>query len=240
MGSTLARHVAARGAAGRRTGGGTETTSVRVERADEGVLVLQALEHRLGAHAAGERVREWTADALQKRGPQEQVAHLRRLTLEDLGEQVTRNGALAAGELRHEPLWVGVCGQRDRRQPQARRPSLRAFVQRAKRLASERAIPPALSSARVSSREKRRSAPRSSVSSPASRRRCRPSAGPRASPARPGPAGASWPSRSLQPRERSLESSSCRSSITSTTGSSLRAAPADAPPPPPRRSSAPG
>ena len=101
-----------------------------VERGDERVLVFELLEDRLGARAAGERVGQRPADALEDRGAQEQVAHLRRLALQHLGEEVARHGPLAARELGHEPLRVRVRGQRDRRQAQAGRPSLGAFVQR--------------------------------------------------------------------------------------------------------------
>ena len=101
-----------------------------VECGDEGVLVLELLEDRLGPGAAGEGIGQRPADALEDRGAQEQVAHLRRLALEHLGEEVARHGALAARELGHEPLWVRVRAQRDRRQTHTGRPSLRAFLQR--------------------------------------------------------------------------------------------------------------
>ena len=102
-----------------------------VERGDEGVLVFEPLEDRLGPRAAGEHIGERAADALEDRRAQEQVAHLRRLALQHLGEEVARHGPLAAGELGHEALGVRVRGQRDRRQAQTGRPSLGAFVQRA-------------------------------------------------------------------------------------------------------------
>ena len=101
-----------------------------VECGDEGVLVLEPLEDRLGPGAAGEGIGQRPADALEDRGAQEQVAHLRRLALEHLGEEVARHGALAARELGHEPLWVRVRAQRDRRQTHTGRPSLGAFLQR--------------------------------------------------------------------------------------------------------------
>ena len=102
-----------------------------VERGDEGVLVFEPLEDRLGPHGAGEHIGERAADALEDRRAQEQVAHLRWLALEHLGEEVAGDGPLAAGELGHEALGVRVRGQRDRRQAQTGRPSLGAFVQRA-------------------------------------------------------------------------------------------------------------
>ena len=101
-----------------------------VERGDEGVLVFEPLEDRLGPRAAGEHIGQRAADALEDRRAQEQLAHLRRLALQHLGEEVARHGPLAAGELGHKALRVRVRGQRDRRQAHTGRPSLGAFVQR--------------------------------------------------------------------------------------------------------------
>ena len=95
--------------------------------------VFEPLEDRLGSGAAGERIGQRAADALEDRRAQEQVAHLWRLALQHLGEEIARHGPLAARELGHEALGVRVRGQRDRRQPQTGRPSLGAFVQRARR-----------------------------------------------------------------------------------------------------------
>ena len=101
-----------------------------VERGDERVLVFEPLQGRLGSGAAGECIGQRAADALENRRAQEQVAHLRRLALQHLGEEVARHGPLAARELGHEALRVRVRGQRDRRQAQTGRPSLGAFLQR--------------------------------------------------------------------------------------------------------------
>ena len=102
-----------------------------IERGDERVLVFEPLEDRLGPHGAGEHIGERAADTLEDRRAQEQVAHLRWLALEHLGEEVAGDGPLAAGELGHEALGVRVGGQRDRRQAETGRPSLGAFVKRA-------------------------------------------------------------------------------------------------------------
>ncbi len=101
-----------------------------VERGDERVLVFEPLEDRLGPDGAGEHIGERAADARKNRRAQEQVAHLRRLSLQHLGEEVARHGPLAARELGHKALRVRVRGQRDRRQAQTGRPSLGAFLQR--------------------------------------------------------------------------------------------------------------
>ena len=107
-----------------------EPGTAGVQCGDEGVLVFEPLEDRLGPRAAGEQIGQRAADALQERRAQEQVAHLRRLALQHLREEVACHGPLAAGELGHKALRVGVRGQRDRRQAQTGRPSLGAFVQR--------------------------------------------------------------------------------------------------------------
>ena len=96
-----------------------------IERGDERVLLLERLQDRLRARAAGQRVGERTADPLQHGGAEKQVADLRRLALENFREQITGDRALAAGELGHEAFGVGMLGERDRRQPQPGRPSLR-------------------------------------------------------------------------------------------------------------------
>ena len=107
-----------------------EPGTAGVQCGDEGVLVFEPLEDRLGPRATGELVGQRPADALNDRRTQEQVAHLRRLTLQHLREEVARHCPLASGELGYKALRVGVGCQRDRRQPQTGRPSLGAFVQR--------------------------------------------------------------------------------------------------------------
>ena len=68
-------------------------------------------------------------------------------------------------------------GERDRGQPQARRPSLRALVEARQRRHPRARSPRPRAGPSSRPAEKRRSVPRSSVSSPASRRRCRASCG---------------------------------------------------------------
>ena len=52
-----------------------------------------------------------------------------RLAVQHLGEQVLGDHSVAAGELRDETLGVGVTGQGDRREPQARGPPFCSLVQ---------------------------------------------------------------------------------------------------------------
>jgi hypothetical protein len=101
-----------------------------VDGRDERVGALEALQDPLGARCAGEDVGERAADPIEHRRAQQQLADLRRLTVEHLGHEVVGDGALAARELGDEPLRLGVIGQRHRRQPQARGPALGAFAQR--------------------------------------------------------------------------------------------------------------
>ena len=54
---------------------------------------------------------------------------LGRLTLQHFSDQILRDRPVASGELHDETLRVGVIGQRDRREPQARGPPLRSLVQ---------------------------------------------------------------------------------------------------------------
>ena len=61
-----------------------------------------------------------------------------RLPLEDLGHQVLGDRALAAAELGREAFRVGVPGQRQRGQPQSRRPALGPAVQHVQRGVGQR------------------------------------------------------------------------------------------------------
>ena len=101
-----------------------------VECRDEGVLVLQPQEDRLGPRGAGESISQRAAHARQDRRPQQHVAHVRGLALEHLGEEVAGHGAFAARELGDEAFGVRVRAQRDRRQAHAGRPALGPLPQR--------------------------------------------------------------------------------------------------------------
>ena len=177
-GSSPARRAAARAAAGRRTGGGSETTyGATSSEVTNAFCVLEPLEDRLGSRAAGQRVGQRAADALEHRGAQQQVAHLRRLALQHLGEQVARHGALAAARTRSRSA-RGPGARRARSPPGAGPPAIPRCARGASATpASDSAIPLAPEQrARLLQREAQVGARASRSARPASRSRCRPSA----------------------------------------------------------------
>ena len=107
-----------------------EPRAPRVERGHESVRVREALQGSLRARRTGEEVSQRPADAVQERRAQQQLAHLRRLALQHLRQQVPGDGPLAAGELPHEPLGLGVPRERDRRQAQTGCPALGAIAEK--------------------------------------------------------------------------------------------------------------
>ena len=124
-----------------------------IQRGHERAGVLELLQHSLGSRAAGQEVGQRAADALQHGRTQQEIADLGRLALEHLGQQVPRDRALAAGELAHEPLGIGMLGERDRRQPQTRRPALGTVVQQRQIRIRERDPGPLQQLARLFARE---------------------------------------------------------------------------------------
>ena len=108
-----------------------------VQRVHEGVGVLEFLQDALRPRAAREPVGQRAAHPVEDRRAQQQLPHLWRLALEHLLQQVPRDRALAAGELGHEPLRIREVLERDRRQPQACRPSLRPLVKQSRALMRE-------------------------------------------------------------------------------------------------------
>jgi hypothetical protein len=96
----------------------------RVHRDHERVRLLQVLQHSSPAAAPGQQVGQLAVDPFQHAGPQQQPPDVLALPVQDLGQQVFGDRALAAGELLGEPLRIRVPGQRQRRQPQPRRPPL--------------------------------------------------------------------------------------------------------------------
>ncbi len=100
-----------------------------IERGDERVGVLELLQDPLRSRSARQMVGQRAAHAIQQRGPQQQLAHRLGLALQHLRDQVVGHGPLAARELGHEPLGIGMPGKRDGGQPQARRPPLGALVE---------------------------------------------------------------------------------------------------------------
>ena len=96
---------------------------------DKRVRVLELQQDPFRARAAGQQVGQFAVDPVEQRGAQEQVLDVVGLEFEHLGEQVLGDRSVAAGELRDELLWVGVSGQGDYREAEARGPSFRPLVQ---------------------------------------------------------------------------------------------------------------
>jgi hypothetical protein len=100
-----------------------------VQRDHERVRVLQVQQDPLRAGAASQQIGQLAVDPVHQAGAQQQVLSGGRLAVQQLGEQIRRDRTVAAGELRHEPLRIGVTGQRQHGQPQPRRPSLGPLMQ---------------------------------------------------------------------------------------------------------------
>ena len=100
-----------------------------VERHDERVRVFEVQQDPFRARAAGQQIRQLTVDAIEQAGTQQQILDVVGLAVQHLGDQVLGDRAVAAGELRDEPLRVGVTGQGERREPQARGPPFGPLVQ---------------------------------------------------------------------------------------------------------------
>ena len=102
-----------------------------VDRDDQRVRLLELVQQPRPVAAAGQRVGERAADALEDACAHQQRAHLRRLGGERLVEQVVGDRALAAGEFGDEAPRCLVAGERQRGEAQARRPALGALLQAA-------------------------------------------------------------------------------------------------------------
>jgi len=105
----------------------------RVQRRHERVGLLQVLQHPLPALVPGQQVRQLPVHPLQDGGAQQQPPHRLALPVQHLGQQVLGHRPLGAGEPGGEPFRVGVPGQRQRRQPQPRRPPLGPLLQQRQR-----------------------------------------------------------------------------------------------------------
>ena len=116
----------------------TEPRPARIKRDHERARLLELLQNSLAARAPGQQVGQLAIDAFQYRGPQQQPPGLIALPIQHLGQQVLGDGALAAAELGRETFRVGVAGQRQRRQPQPRRPALGPVIQRSHRRVRQR------------------------------------------------------------------------------------------------------
>ena len=112
----------------------------RIQRDHERARLLELLQDPLPARAPGQQVGQLAVHPLQHRGPQQQPPDRLALPVEHLGQQVFRHRPLAAGELGREPVRIRVPGQRQRRQPQPRRPALGPLVQQ-RRAPNRTAVP---------------------------------------------------------------------------------------------------
>ncbi len=101
----------------------------RIQRHHERVGLLQLLQDPLAARTPRQRIGQLAVHPVQQRGPQQQPPHRLAVPLQHLGYQVLRHRPLAAGELGREPLRIRVPRQRQRRQPQPRRPPLGPLMQ---------------------------------------------------------------------------------------------------------------
>ena len=85
--------------------------AVDVERGDERVCLLEVEQDPLRVRAAGHRVAQAPGDPVEDRGPQQELPHLRRLALQHLRHQISRDAALAAGEVAHRSARVRMPGE---------------------------------------------------------------------------------------------------------------------------------
>ena len=99
-----------------------------IERRHERTGGVELLERALAPRATDQRIRQRAAHALEHGRPQQQIAHLGRLALQNLRSEVGRDRALAARELAHEPLRITVSRERAGRETQAAGPALAALV----------------------------------------------------------------------------------------------------------------
>ena len=100
-----------------------------VERHDKRVRVLECQQDPFRARAASQQISQFAVDAIEQGGAQQQILDVVGLAVQHFGEQILGDRAVAAGELRDETLRVGMPGQGDRREPQARGPPFRPLVQ---------------------------------------------------------------------------------------------------------------
>jgi hypothetical protein len=111
-----------------------------VQRHQEQVGRLDPLQQLLAVGPAGDRIAQRTAQPRQHRRLQQELAHLRWLTLQHLLGEVVQDVPVAAGERRHEPGRIGAATQRQRGQLQPGDPPFGASRQR--RQAGRRQLQP--------------------------------------------------------------------------------------------------
>ncbi len=104
--------------------------TVAVQRDEEQVGPVQVLEHVLAARVAGHGLAQRSAHPVEDRGLEQEVTHLRRLTVEHLFGQVVHDVAVVAGEGGDERRGVCAPPQGQRRELQGGDPALGAGLQR--------------------------------------------------------------------------------------------------------------
>ena len=85
--------------------------AVLVEGRRERAALLQPRQHRVAFGALGERVGQLRAERVDDRRPQQEVAHLRRLSREHLADQVVADRGVGAGEVLDEVVRLGMLVQ---------------------------------------------------------------------------------------------------------------------------------
>ncbi len=108
-----------------------EPGPLRVDGEDERIGILELEQDPFRPCRSEEPIGERSVHALEDRGSKEEPANGLGLALQDLGEQVVRHGPLAPREFGDEALWVGLAREREHREPESRRPSLRPGLERA-------------------------------------------------------------------------------------------------------------
>ena len=108
-----------------------ERVAVVVERGDEGASPHKLLEPALPAFRRRQRVGQRSVHVIDDRGTEQEVEHVGRLPLHDLGHQVIADGAIVAGEALDEGTGVRVVAQRQRGEPEARHPALGPLPEKA-------------------------------------------------------------------------------------------------------------
>jgi len=88
-----------------------EPRAPRVERDHERVRVLQVQQDPFRPRTAGQQIGQLAVDPVQQAGAQQQIPDVAGLAVQHLVEQVLRHSAVRAGEVRDEPVRVGVPGQ---------------------------------------------------------------------------------------------------------------------------------
>src|SRR5262249_42662373 len=100
-----------------------------VERHNERVLALETQQQRLGIEVPGHRRAQWSAEPVQNGASDQELAHIRRLTLQHLEAEVIDDLLIIPREGVDELPMVLATPQRQSGELQSGRPSLCPLVQ---------------------------------------------------------------------------------------------------------------